>query len=373
MQKLLSLMLALVFMFSCFPAFCEEDPSDRRGGVTVFDVPALDEDVQPTAPINNGENAPQVNQEAPAQTPSASGSFEDILEIENQDDVIVYDPVEEYLYNGDEITEALDMLDGIRNILLLGVDSRTGKIEGRTDTMILLTVDIENKVIKLTSFLRDLYVEIPGYKNNRLNSAYVFGGFPLLQKTFEKNFGVKPDAYVAVNLSGLAQIIDELGGVYVDVDAKKIDRINAVIYWYNKQVLNLNNLTNGYITKGGYQKLSGKQAEAWARYRYSESDYQRSQRQRQLISIIFDEIKTMSVKELISFALENAKLIETNLTISEIVSLAPAVLAMGDAEIQEFRIPIDNGSTSQKISGMSVLVPDRKKNANALKEFLTGQ
>ena len=81
----------------------------------------------------------------------------------------------------------------------------------------------------------------------------------------------------------------------------------------------------------------------------------------------------MSVKELVSFALQNASLIQTNLTINEIISLAPAVLAMHDAEIKEFRIPIDNGSTSKTISGMSVIVPDRKKNANALKDFLTGK
>ena len=371
MQRFLSLILVFVLALSCFCAMSE---APERGGVTVYDVPPLDEDVGTTAPINDGEttispSAPS----APKKENETSTPFEDILTAENQDDVIVYNPVEEYLYNGDEITEALDMLDGIRNILLLGVDSRSGKIEGRTDTMILLTVDIENKVIKLTSFLRDLYVEIPGYKNNRLNSAFVFGGFDLLAKTFEKNFGIKPDAYVAVNLAGLARIIDELGGVYVDVNASKIDRINAVIYWYNKQVLNLSNLTNGYLTKGGYQKLNGKQAEAWARYRYSESDYQRSARQRQLISLIFDEIKKMSVKELATFAVQNASYFQTNLSLTEIISLAPAVLAMHDADIQEFRIPIDNGSTSQKISGMNVLVPDRKKNANALKEFLLGK
>lgn len=371
MKRFISLFLALVLVFLSVPVFAEET-APSRGGVTIFNTP-IEEDNFETAPINGAKNENEAESDPVTPEKKNEGSLEEILAEENPDDLIVYDPVEEYLYNGDEITEALDMLDGMKNILLLGVDSRTGKIEGRTDTMILLTVDIKGQVIKLTSFLRDLYVEIPGYKNNRLNSAYVFGGWPLLQKTFEKNFGVKPDAYVAVNLSGLTKIIDALGGVYVDVDAKKIDRINAVIYWYNKQVLNLTNLNHGYITKGGYQKLTGKQAEAWARYRYSESDYQRSARQRQLISIIFDEIKKMNLKELVSFALNHADLIETNLTITEIVSLAPAVLALGEAEIQEFRIPIDNGSTSQKISGMSVLVPDRKKNANALKEFLLGE
>lgn len=343
MRKFLAYLMALVLAIGVIPAYA----LGERGGVTIIETPndAIDEVFEDNPLFYDDEE-------------------------EEDEEWVVFDPVEEYLYDADLITEAMDTLDGIHNILLLGVDSRTDKIEGRTDTMILLTVDPKNKTIKMTSFLRDLYVEIPGKKNNRLNAAYVFGGFDLLAKTLEKNFGVKPDAYVAVNLSSLVKIIDELGGLYIDVDKNKIDRINAVIYHYNDQVLGLNNLKDGYLTKGGYQLLNGKQAEAWARYRYSESDYQRSQRQRQLIEMIFSKIKEMSVVELISFAMKNAYLVETNLSISEIISLAPAVLALHNAEIREMRIPIDNGATSQMISGMSVIVPDRQKNYNALKEFL---
>ena len=340
MRRFLSLLLALVLLMGVMPAQGEEAP--RRGAVQIVDEPIEGED-------GTAEDA-------------EGGLFDD--------DNWVEDPLEEILFDDQLITDAFDKLDGMRNILLLGVDSRTGSISGRTDTMILLSVDIEGNVIKMTSFLRDTYVSIPGYKNNRLNAAYVYGGFDLLAATFEENFGIRPDAYVAVNLSGLTRVIDELGGVYVDVNSKKIDRINAVIYWYNKQVLNLNNLRDGYLTKGGRQKLTGKQAEAWARYRYSESDMQRAERQRQLISIIFEEICKMSLSELVSFAMDNIDLVKTNLGISDIISLAPAVLAMRDAEIRELQIPVSGGYKSQTVSGMSVLVPNRQKNANALAEFL---
>ena len=340
MRRFLSLLLALVLLMGVMPAQGEEAP--RRGAVQIVDEAIEGED-------GTAEDA-------------EGGLFDD--------DNWVEDPLEEILFDDQLITDAFDKLDGMRNILLLGVDSRTGSISGRTDTMILLSVDIEGNVIKMTSFLRDTYVSIPGYKNNRLNAAYVYGGFDLLAATFEENFGIRPDAYVAVNLSGLTRVIDELGGVYVDVNSKKIDRINAVIYWYNKQVLNLNNLRDGYLTKGGLQKLNGKQAEAWARYRYSESDMQRAERQRQLISIIFEEICKMSLSELVSFAMDNIDLVKTNLGISDIISLAPAVLAMRDAEIRELQIPVSGGYKSQTVSGMSVLVPNRQKNANALAEFL---
>ena len=340
MRRFLSLLLALVLLMGVMPAQGEEAP--RRGAVQIVDEAIEGED-------GTAEDA-------------EGGLFDD--------DNWVEDPLEEILFDDQLITDAFDKLDGMRNILLLGVDSRTGSISGRTDTMILLSVDIEGNVIKMTSFLRDTYVSIPGKKNNRLNAAYVYGGFDLLAATFEENFGIRPDAYVAVNLSGLTRVIDELGGVYVDVNSKKIDRINAVIYWYNKQVLNLNNLRDGYLTKGGRQKLTGKQAEAWARYRYSESDMQRAERQRQLISIIFEEICKMSLSELVSFAMDNIDLVKTNLGISDIISLAPAVLAMRDAEIRELQIPVSGGYKSQTVSGMSVLVSNRQKNANALAEFL---
>ena len=340
MRRFLSLLLALVLLMGVMPAQGEEAP--RRGAVQIVDEAIEGED-------GTAEDA-------------EGGLFDD--------DNWVEDPLEEILFDDQLITDAFDKLDGMRNILLLGVDSRTGSISGRTDTMILLSVDIEGNVIKMTSFLRDTYVSIPGKKNNRLNAAYVYGGFDLLAATFEENFGIRPDAYVAVNLSGLTRVIDELGGVYVDVNSKKIDRINAVIYWYNKQVLNLNNLRDGYLTKGGRQKLTGKQAEAWARYRYSESDMQRAERQRQLISIIFEEICKMSLSELVSFAMDNIDRVKTNLGISDLISLAPAVLAMRDAEIRELQIPVSGGYKSQTVSGMSVLVPNRQKNANALAEFL---
>lgn len=335
MRRFFSLLLVLALMFTSFAFAEEESASPRRGR---GDVEIVNEEIE--------------------------GEFE------GEDNGIVLDPDEELLLDEVTIVNAFETLDNVRNILLIGLDSRSSAVTGRSDTMMLLTVDIEKKTIKLTSFLRDTYVEIPGQKNNRLNSAYVFGGYDLLAKTLYKNFGVKPDAYVAINLSGLVNVIDQLGGVYVDVPSNKIDRVNAVIYWYNQQVLDLKNTRDGFLTKGGYQKLTGKQAEAWARYRYSESDFQRSARQRQLIQMIFDKITEMSVAELGTFAMKNVSLVKTNLSIGDIISLAPAVLALKDAEIQELQIPLSNAYHSETISGMSVLVPNRQKNVDALREFL---
>ncbi len=343
MRRFISFILAFAVLFTT-ASFAEERP--ERGNVVIINDP-IEEGKSDDDELNMLEG--------------------------DEDDAVVENPDEEIMLDDVMIASAFDKLDSMRNILLLGMDSRDNTFVGRTDTMILLTVDIDGKIIKMTSFLRDLYVEIPGKKNNRLNAAYVFGGYDLLAKTFEKNFGIKPDAYVAVNLRGLANMIDKLGGVYVTVKDSKVDRVNAVIYWYNKQVLELNNLKDGYLTKGGYQLLNGKQAEAWARYRYSETDHMRSERQRELLTIIFDKLKNMNIMELISFVKDNASMVKTNLSINELLSLAPAVIAMGDAEIRQLRLPVDGAYKAETVSGMSVLVPDRKKNAKALADFLNAK
>ncbi|MBQ6645808.1 MAG: LCP family protein [Clostridia bacterium] len=297
------------------------------------------------------------------------GEYED--EFYGQDDVIVYDPNEQLELDDVTIDNSLNALDSVKNILLLGVDSRSSAVTGRSDTMMLLSVDINKQTIRLVSFMRDMYVEIPGNKNNRMNAAYVFGGYDLLARTIEKNFGIRPDAYVAINLSGLVDIIDQLGGVYVDVPDKRVDRVNAVIYWYNQQVKGMSekNARRDFLTHGGYQLLNGVQAESWARYRYSEDDFQRSARQRQLIELLFDKIKGMSTTDLASFAMKNIGLIKTNLSLSDMIALAPSVLLMKDAQIKQLQIPVRGTYSSQRISGMAVLVPDRQANIRALKEF----
>ena len=131
--------------------------------------------------------------------------------------------------------DALDLVDGQMNILLLGIDARPGQESGRSDTMILLTVDANQKTVKLTSFMRDLYVEIPGYKNNRLNAAYRFGGPELLFETLKENFGIEVDQYVTVNFTMMADLVNQIGGLELDVESEYIrDRINAVIKMDNK-------------------------------------------------------------------------------------------------------------------------------------------
>lgn len=302
-------------------------------------------------------------------------AVDEAAEVESyQQDDTVLDPTEELVFQDTAAVEylsgALEAVNELQNILLLGIDARPGESTGRSDTMIILTVDADQNVIRLVSLMRDLYVEIPGRKNNRLNAAYVYGGAELLMDTIEHNFGIHVDHYVAVNFSMMASLIDQLGGLELNVESEYYkDRINAVIKCDNK-VLGID-VNDGLIESAGLQMLTGKQAQAYARYRYgtSDGDFGRTQRQREVILKIMEKLRGLSLVQLFRLAGDNIDKVYTNLTLEEIIELAPAALQLQDAEVRQLRIPIDGGYSSKTVSGMAVLVPSREKNIQALVDF----
>ena len=112
------------------------------------------------------------------------------------------------------------------NILLIGQDSRTTKGQGRSDSMMLCTFNKVQKTITVTSFMRDMYVQIPGYKNNRINVAYMYGGMELLNETLEKNFGLHIDGNVEINFKHFAKLIDMVGGIELELSGPEANYIN---------------------------------------------------------------------------------------------------------------------------------------------------
>ena len=288
---------------------------------------------------------------------------------------ILLEDGEQIEFNDSQADESLqasiDKVNEMQHILLLGIDARPGQTTGRTDTMIILTVDTNNQKIKLMSLMRDIIVAIPGRENNRLNAAFVFGGADLLLQTIEENFGIHIEHYVGVNFSMLASLIDQLGGLTLTVESEYyMDRINAVIKEDNK-VLGVD-VNDGLLIHAGEQLMTGKQAQAYARYRYgtSDGDFGRTARQREVITKIFHKLTEMSLVELSALAVSNIDNVVTNLTLQDMMLLAPAMLSLKDAEIEELRIPVDNGYKFQTVRGMSVIVPDRTKTMEAIAAFL---
>lgn len=249
--------------------------------------------------------------------------------------------------------------DDILNILLIGQDARPGETRARSDVMILVTVNKTQKTLTMTSFLRDLYVQIPGYSNNRMNAAFAWGGMGLLDDTLKTNFGICVDGNFEVNFEEFSSVIDILGGVDVELTANEA----AVV---NKSV--------GYSAVGsGLQHLNGDQALAYARIRKLDSDFGRTNRQRKVLTALFDKFKNSDLNTLMNLMNEVLPLLTTDLNKSQIVSYAAEILPLfSELTLTSQRIPADGAYVDATISGMAVLKADMDAARQLLRDTLEG-
>ena len=262
---------------------------------------------------------------------------------------------------------------GLRNatrirILLIGTDAYTIKQKGRSDTMILVQLDVDTGEVKMVSFLRDLYVAIPGHGKTRLNAAYVYGGAELLLQTLENNFGVRADRTVAVNFSLMVEVIDRIGGVTVEVKEKERVQLNSILKYYNTQ--NGYGKNDGLLQQSGKQALTGKQALCYSRIRKIDSDFQRVSRQRKVLEAVYVRVRELDAVTLGQIAFAVLPDIRTDMTLTDVASLIPVLINLRDVRFSSLTVPINGGYSSETRSGMSVLVPYLEKNQNAISSFL---
>ena len=268
--------------------------------------------------------------------------------------------------NGDEIDwgevyATIGGDDNIVNVMLIGQDRRPGEDRARSDSMILVTFNKEKKTITMTSFMRDLYVKIPGgYLDNRINVSYSLGGIELLNQTLYENFGVVVDATVEVDFGQFRNIIDLLGGVEIELD-------EAEARYINKKM-------NTRDVEPGLQVLNGKQALWYARNRSTggTSDFGRTNRQRTVLNALIEAYKNKPLTEMIGLLDDILPLITTDLTQGEIIRYVTALFPMfSECEIVTQQIPVQGGFYDATIRGMQVLVPNMDMNRQALIDSLT--
>lgn len=256
-------------------------------------------------------------------------------------------------------------------ILLVGIDTYKLSSRGRSDTMILVQLDPKNSSIKLVSLMRDMYVKIPGRNSNRLNAAYAFGGINLLLQTLKANFGIEPDAYVIVNFSRMAKLIDAIGGVKVKVSSRELSALNSILKIYNVKMGRSE--TRGLLKRSGTQNLTGDQAMAFSRIRKIDSDFQRTSRQRVVVEAAFHKIMDMSWDKIGELVIDNLDNVLTNLTGADAIRLVPMAMAAKEATFDTLQIPVKGGYASKTISGMAVLVPNLKTCVAEINKFLYGE
>ena len=243
------------------------------------------------------------------------------------------------------------------NFLLVGQDRRPGEGRQRSDSMIVVTVNVRTKEITLTSFMRDMYVEIPGYKANKMNAAYARGGFSMLCETLRTNFGVVIDGCVEVDFDGFSSIVNLVGGVDIKLTAAEAKHLNDIHPW---------GLTSGV------NHLNGEQALEYSRIRKIGNDYARTERQRNVLTAIFQKCKTLSLLEMKSLLDGILPLISTTMTADDIMGyLSDLFPILSGASINTLRIPADKMYKSTYIAGAgSCLVPDLEKNCQLLIDTL---
>lgn len=268
-------------------------------------------------------------------------------------------------FNEDEITMPTGNAEiienkNIVNILLLGQDRRGGTRNSLTDVMMLCSINKETQTLTMTSFLRDLYLKIPGhYRSDKLNVAYPVGGFKMIDDALEVNFGVKIDGNIEVDFSQFAKIIDLLGGIDMELTGSE------AVYMNN----------SGYFVRTGMNHLDGDEALMYSRIRAIDSDFNRTNRQRKVVTAVLSQFKNASLGQITDTLVGVLGMITTDMTDAEImgyaIELAPL---LKDLKIQSQHIPAEGtyyfGDVKDQNIVDCIFIKDFEANRQLLAEVL---
>lgn len=315
---------------------------------------------EPDSPNETFGNLPDEDEDEPSMPPAAEDEIQDL---------------EDGLQKNLEQMEAnsdLYKTDAF-NVLLIGVDSRSDSMSGRSDSMILVSINKKTKQATMTSFLRDIYCSIPGYGSDRLNAAYAYGGADLLKDTIKANFGITVDRCLVVNFYLVMDLVDAVDGIDLDLTADEIGVMNR--YYINAQNQLIGQPDGTDIlsdSDAGTVHVNGNQALAYARVRYIGTDFARTGRQRTVISKCLDKIKTMGLGEISGLAEQFLPRVRTDLTEGDCAALLLMALDLKSYDFQSLAVPVDGSWNNANIRGMSVLTIDFDENTKAWHDLVDG-
>lgn len=267
------------------------------------------------------------------------------------------------VYPTEALTYSPPFDEDITNILLIGADASNtaDKNYGLSDSLIILTVDSRNNVIKMTSIMRDSYTYIPGHKNpTKINAAHMLGGPELTVRTVNNVFRLNIEYYISVNMERMMNIIDIAGGVTIDVTEEEFKALDKVLFNPNK------------LTGPGVQKLNSIQAIQYARIRKIDSDSERTRRQRTVLISLFRMFKEASVVRKTQMIQQGLSQIKTNLTASQLTSLGMSVVPKMSNTVEQLKLPIDGYYKTNTHNGWYMVV-DYNGLIPILYKFIYGQ
>lgn len=251
--------------------------------------------------------------------------------------------------------------DETKNILLCGCDIDENGIS-RTDSMIILSIDHAHRKIKMTSLMRDMYLKIPGHGKNKLNAAFTFGGGDLLLETIYLNFGMRIDRYVCVDYAAFAAVVDDLGGVEVEIEEMELEQFNKYVQGGKKN----------RITEAGRYNFNGQQALSYCRIRKVGTDTARTARQRNVLREIMKKCRSLSPLKAQRILSVVAPCVTTNMTRDEMNSLLWEGLSSLNYDTMGLRIPIDGTWKDKKTGNAWYVEVNLNQNAGYLNQFIYG-
>lgn len=311
------------------------------------------------------------NEEAMKNYTPTDGEVDEVAPENAQGEALTPEQEAELEQKMQELSEAEPITnDGdVYNVLLIGVDRRDTSWAGNSDTMILMSLNYKKEQISMISLMRDTYVDIPGIGMRKLNAAHANGAGPLLLETVTKNYKIQVDRYVSVDFNSMIDIVDKVGGIELTLSADEVRVANN----YIKEMCNLRKLepTNYFFVQEGTKTCSGIQAVAYARIRYvGHADYQRTERQRTVLTQVMEKMKKMSGTELYSFAKSVLPLVTHNIPEDEMWSLLAKAPSLFQYNLVKDRIPYDDMYKVIYVKKQDMLVPDWEATIAKLKETL---
>lgn len=359
MKKTIAFILAAVMLFmfvGCVSNGTDQSSQPMEGsGATIDNDRSKDDSLAESSdnPVSGGEDSSEAD---PSSDSSPSSASHASYAPDNTILSGLFDNSDiNYEYNADLI-----------NILLIGSDSRD-KSQGRSDSMIILSINKTKKTLTFTSLMRDLYVSIPGHKDNRINAAYSAGGPALLMKTIAQNFGIQLDYYVRVGFSSFQCAVDALGGIDIKVNSNNYD--------YFKRFDSIGSLSKEQATDGTrVVHIDGATALSYARNRsFAGSDFTRTLHQRDLLSQLVTNCKGSSLSELHEMLKTVLPYVVTNIPKDMLKMMVFEALDYIGYDVVTARVPCNGAYKNDKIRGMSVLVPDMQKNKKYLYSVIFGE
>lgn len=245
----------------------------------------------------------------------------------------------------------------VYNVLLIGSDARPGETNGRSDAMIILSINQNTKTVHLTSLMRAMYVNIPGKGWSMLNHSFSWGGPKLLIATIEENLRIKIDDYVVVKFDGFTQAIDKIGGVTVKLSGAEASHLNSQV-------------GGGHVA--GNNLLTGKAALAYSRIRKLDSDFERTGRQRAVMEAVINKSRSLSVGQLNDLAKEILPLVNTNLSQGQMLSLLANMVHAREYPVSQLMLPEESYRQRIYVRKMEMYRFDFNIAVNKLHNFIYG-